>query len=135
MISAFQSSAFQNNAFQISIAVPIPVGGHGSEEGDDPYEEPRRVTIAGKPYTVRSKAEYLGLLARGRRDKAREQADQAIQDAQDAAREALRSRKGEDATQETARLLHAVLERQRVIEPFQTDAIPLQLLMLIAADL
>ena len=109
------------------------VGGHGSDQ--EPYDEPRRVTIAGKPYTVRSKQEYLGLLARSRRDKAREDANSTIQAAQDAAREALQSRTREDATQETARLLHAVLERQRVIEPFQTDAIPLQLLMLIAADL
>lgn len=55
-------------AYQGSIDA-VPVGGHGSAEGgEDIYEEPRRVVIRGKAYTVTSKAQYLGLLARGRRD-------------------------------------------------------------------
>lgn len=114
---------------------PPPVGGHGSEEGDDPYAEPRRVVIAGKPYTVRSKNEYLGLLARSKRDRARKSADVAIAVAQEAARNALAVRQTQDTTAETAHLLHAMLARDKAkSKRIEDDAIPIELLMLIAAN-
>ena len=118
--------------------VVVVTGGSGSEDDDGSYSEPRRVLINGKPYTVRSKAEYLGLLARGKRDRARQDADAVIGRSQDVAREALFARK---ATEETATLLHALLAREEKNRPkvsdapFETDAIPLQILMMMAADL
>lgn len=112
------------------------VGGHGSEEYGT-YEEPRRVFIDGKPYTVSSKAQYLGLLARARRDKARSErtAEESIARAQAAAREALQARQVE----ETRTLLHDLLAREAKrkpkLEPAEDDAIPMELLMMIATEL
>lgn len=113
------------------------VGGHGSGEGaEDAYAEPRRVMVRGKPYTVRSKAEYLGLLARGKRDQARESADAAIARSQESARAALDARKVDPATAETATLLHALLARQQEARALaQKHGMPVQILMMVAADL
>ena len=118
--------------------------GHGTGEGDDGvYAEPRRVFIDGRPYTVRSKAEYLGLLARSRRDKSRIEAEEAIERSQDAAREAVLARQATQ-TAETASLLHAMLAREeskrKPIAPASKmvlgeDAIPMEILMLIAPEL
>lgn len=118
---------------------PDQVGGHGSGEGaEGDYAEPRRVMVRGKPYTVRSKSEYLGLLARGKRDAARESADAVIARSQEQARQALDARKGDPATAETATLLHALLEREAkqkkpVVAVY--NEIPIEILMLMAAEL
>jgi hypothetical protein len=115
--AAFQSDAFQNNAFQVNgISAPIVVGGSGSEDADGEYAEPRRVYIKGKPFTVHSKAQYLGLLARQRRDKARTSADAIISKAQDAAREAVARREEPSAqrTAEIATLLQIALDKRKL---------------------
>ena len=134
--SNFFGGAFFGGGF-FGPGVDTVVGGHGSEGGEEgAYEEPRRVIIQGKPYTVRSKQEYLGLIARGKRDKAREDADAAIARSQVAARTALQERV-EDTTAETAALLHALLakEAKKKLPIVETDEIPVQILMMMAADL
>ena len=131
----FFGGAFFNGGF---FGPGIDSGGHGSAEGgaddDGAYAEPRRVIIRGKPYTVTSKAQYLGLLARGRRDHAREQADTVIARSQETAKESLQARQ----TAETGALLHALLEREAKKKPkavpIESDEIPIELLMLIAAN-
>lgn len=123
------------------------VGGHGSSEGageDGSYSEPRRVMIAGKPFTVRSKAEYFALLKRygkkGSTDAARKQADQVIEGARVTAREAL----SQADIAETARLLQLTIEKQsleakrrdqELARQIEENAIPIQILMMVALDL
>lgn len=104
--------------------------------------------IAGKPFTVRSKGEYLALLRRfGRKDIPREakqpaqkQAEAVIARAQEQARDSLSARQ----TAEIAALLHAKIARDAVAGELTAlamarriteDAIPVELLMLMAADL
>lgn len=122
--------------------------GHGSDQDGDRYDEPRRVMIAGKPFTVRSKGEYLALLRKfGRKDvpaalpqAAKDKAEAIIARAQETAREALQARQ----TVEIAALLHAKLtaeearrrrEDRAFIDALEQDHIPLPLLMMLAADL
>lgn len=126
-----------SGGFSVDALPVVVVGGSGAGDGaEDAYAEPRRVMVRGKPYTVRSKNEYLGLLARGKRDQARESADAAIARSQDTARAALDARKVDEATEETAMLLHALLARQEEASALaEKNRIPVQIMMMVAADL
>ena len=116
--------------------LPVQSGGHGQgEEGreiEDVYSEPRRVVIAGKAFTVRSKSQYLGLLAKysrkpkaNRARTAEKQASQIVEEAREKAREALSAKQIE----ETATLIRLALEKRKRTE------LPVEVLMLIADDL
>lgn len=58
MASGFQRNAFQDSAFQVG-AVPVVVRGGGIG-----HKYPKRVTVDGRVYTVKSRAEELALLKR-----------------------------------------------------------------------
>jgi hypothetical protein len=57
MASGFQQNAFQDSAFQVGAVVSVRKGGIGKKY-------PKRVTVDGRVYTVRSREEELALLRR-----------------------------------------------------------------------
>jgi len=61
MAKAFQQNAFQDSAFQIGgVPVVVPKGGASGKKS----KYPKRVTVDGRVYTVKSRAEELELLRR-----------------------------------------------------------------------
>jgi hypothetical protein len=57
MASGFQQNAFQDSAFQVGAVVSVRKGGIGKRY-------PKRVTVDGRVYTVRSREEEIALLRR-----------------------------------------------------------------------
>ena len=102
--------------------------------------------IDGKAYTVRSKAQYLGLLARSKRDQSRalQQAERVIERSQETAREALQARQ----VQETASLMQAVMakedakyeamqkkKKKDITVAIDEEGLPIEVLMLIGQQI
>ena len=112
------------------------VGGHGSAQDGDDYDEPRRVYIDGKPYTVRNKAEYLYWVAQARKsahtpDK---QAPEAIPAPIEVAQPVI-ERIQADAL-ESLRNVQAMAAAARMAkpEPVIDNEIPTEILMLMAYE-